>query len=107
MIKYSFQGYDGTGSTCTYPNGITVNGDAPLDTMISVVAHELVETVTDPEGTTWMDANGYENADKCVWRYGNAQLLPTGARYNVAVGSQKYLIQDNWDLNKNTCVNSA
>ena len=32
---------------------------------IDVGAHEVNEAMTDPEGTGWMDPNGYEVGDKC------------------------------------------
>jgi hypothetical protein len=32
--------------------------------MVSIIAHELIETVTDPDGNAWYDDKGYENADK-------------------------------------------
>lgn len=34
------------------------------DGLVSILAHELIETVTDPDGDAWYDAKGQENADK-------------------------------------------
>jgi hypothetical protein len=34
--------------------------------MISIVAHELVEAVSDPRVNAWLDGYGLENADKCA-----------------------------------------
>lgn len=55
---------------CGGPNASnSPNNDTGIDAMISVVAHELAEAVSDPEsdGTrAWEDAEGNENADKCA-----------------------------------------
>jgi len=32
------------------------------DAMVNVMAHELTETITDPNLDTWQDASGNENA---------------------------------------------
>ncbi|CAF4617947.1 unnamed protein product, partial [Rotaria socialis] len=32
--------------------------------MVSVIAHELVDTMSDPFGSAWFGATGNENADK-------------------------------------------
>lgn len=34
------------------------------DGLVSILAHELIETVSDPDGDAWYDAKGQENADK-------------------------------------------
>ena len=39
--------------------------------MASVIAHELVEAVSDPQLNAWYDRRGYENADKCAWTFGS------------------------------------
>ena len=64
--------------------------------MVSVIAHELEETNTDPDLNAWYDRRGYENADKCAWTFGTQSQLPSGAAYNVSFGSSKFLIQQNW-----------
>jgi hypothetical protein len=72
-----------------------------------VIAHELIETVTDPEGSAWYGAaesEGYashvENADKCAWIYPSKQGGGTDVSpaYNLTIGSEMYLIQGNWVL---------
>jgi hypothetical protein len=75
--------------------------------MLSVYAHELVEMVSDPELNAWCDRYGYENADKCAWKWGTyyySGATNTGY-YNEVVGSKRYLIQMNWDPTKGSCVN--
>ena len=63
--------------------------------MASVIAHEIVETVTDPQLNAWYDSRGYENGDKCAWNFGTTTTL-NGYQYNLIFNSKKYLIQQNW-----------
>jgi len=73
--------------------------NAGVDGMVSVIAHELEETNTDPNLNAWYDANGAEDADKCAWTFG--QILSqgsTGAYYNMTLptpsgGARPFLIQ--------------
>jgi hypothetical protein len=42
------------------------------DTMVSLIAHEMVEMLTDPvwapaARSAWLDQVGCENADMCSW----------------------------------------
>ncbi|WP_321474440.1 hypothetical protein [uncultured Paludibaculum sp.] len=103
-IKYSFVG---NASRCL--NGcaaqtISPNGNAGVDGMISVIAHELEEAATDPNLNAWYDSSGAENADKCAWTFGSTlTLLPSGAYYNMTLGSRNYLIQRNLDATNSKC----
>ena len=71
--------------------------------MVNMIAHELAETVTDPEINAWInpgpiqngDRNG-ENGDLCAWTFGNTKPLPNGSIYNVIFGTRPYLIQQLW-----------
>ena len=56
------------------------------------------ETITDPFLNAWYDSVGSENADKCAWTFGTTSTVGT-AKYNVTLGSIKYLIQQNWLAN--------
>jgi len=99
LIAYSFVG-DATGTSLGSCNGqgstTSPNANPAADAMTSVVAHELVEAVSDPQINTWVDAGGNENADKCAWTFGTQSLAPNGSYYNVIASSRKYLIQQNW-----------
>jgi hypothetical protein len=64
--------------------------------MVSVLAHEIDEAVTDPDLNAWYDATGYENADKCAWTYGTTYKATNGAVANVRIGTRDYLVQQNW-----------
>jgi Phosphate-induced protein 1 conserved region len=74
------------------------NGDSPADGMISIIAHELAEVVTDPYADAWYDAAGLENTDKCIWVFGNTYIAPNGAKANMKLGERDYLVQANWKL---------
>jgi hypothetical protein len=72
------------------------NNNPDADSMTTFVAHELEESVTDPDSNGWYDNNGNENADKCVWTFGAYTFLPNGSAYNMKLGNRPYLIQQNW-----------
>lgn len=94
------------------PNKLNSPNDNPgLDGMISTLAHELVEAITDPiidQG--WVDGTEYkwENADKCnnyfaPETYGvktcNGQCM-----YNMVLKGTMFYIQSNWSLKSQSCV---
>ncbi len=105
-LKYSFVGnsarcLSGCAAQATGPNG-----NAGIDGMLSVLAHELEETVSDPLPTSgWADSGGAENGDKCAWTFGaNPKIATNGAFYNLTLAAQSqptrnYLIQRNLDAN--------
>lgn len=76
------------------------NGDSPADGMVSIIAHELAEVVTDPYADAWYDAAGLENTDKCIWVFGETYLAPNGATANMKLGGRDYLVQANWKLDQ-------
>jgi hypothetical protein len=71
------------------------NGNVGADGMASIIAHELAEAASDPDLNAWYDRRGYENADKCAWTFGTTSGT-SGAKYNVELGTRKFLIQQNW-----------
>lgn len=96
-VKYAFVGNPVTQcpSACS-AQSVSPNGDLGADAMASVIAHELEEAVTDPELNAWYDSRGYENADKCAWKFGTTNSNPDGSKYNMSLGGSNYLIQQNW-----------
>jgi hypothetical protein len=72
------------------------NNNPGADSMASFVAHELEESVTDPDFNAWYDVNGNENGDLCVWTFGNTKALPNGSSFNMKLGNRPYMIQQNW-----------
>jgi len=102
-IKYSFVGnaarcLSGCAAQTTSPNG-----NAGVDGMLSVVAHELEEANSDPDLNAWYDASGAENADKCAWTFGGAQSCGGSGCSNVSWGGKSWLVQRNLDAQDNKC----
>jgi hypothetical protein len=97
LVKYGF-----VGSPLQCPSGcsaqtVSPNGNVGADGMANLLAHELSESVTDPDVRTgWFDQNGMENADKCAWKFGTTKRLSSGAKYNVTFGTRNWLLQENW-----------
>jgi len=95
-IKYSFVGNPARCISSCAAQTVGPNGNAGADGMASILSHELEEAVTDPDLNAWYDGQGAENADKCAWTFGTTTTLPSGAKYNMTLGSRNYLIQQNW-----------
>ncbi len=70
------------------------------DAMVTHLAHELTETITDPEGNApgglaWAGAgNEAENADQCYGQFGSTYQV-NGSRANQHIGGRDYLVQQN------------
>eukprot|EP00243_Klebsormidium_subtile_P001158 TRINITY_DN11_c0_g1_i1.p1 TRINITY_DN11_c0_g1~~TRINITY_DN11_c0_g1_i1.p1 ORF type:complete len:333 (+),score=53.85 TRINITY_DN11_c0_g1_i1:338-1336(+) len=100
--------YVGNGAACTRTNYCIVqnpspNGDAFVDGMASVFAHELAETASDPFLNAWTDSAG-ENADKCAWQFGTQYDAAKGGKYNlVGKNGMQFSIQMNWDITTGSC----
>jgi hypothetical protein len=96
-IKYAFVGNpDRCPSACEEQTVDSPNGNTGADGMASIIAHELEETITDPDLNAWYDRRGLENADKCAWTFGATSPSSNGSKYNMTLGSRQYLIQRNW-----------
>jgi hypothetical protein len=95
-IKYSFVGNPDRCPSACEAQTTGPNGNAGADGMASIIAHELEETVTDPDLNAWYDTRGRENADKCAWTFGSTSTAANGSKYNMTLGSRNYLIQQNW-----------
>jgi hypothetical protein len=95
-IKYSFVGNpDRCPSSCAMQT-TSPNGDAGVDGLISILAHELDEAQSDPDLNAWYDNRGYENEDKCAWTFGTTYTVSNGSMANLHVGNRDYLVQRNW-----------
>jgi hypothetical protein len=92
-------------SACSAQTGASPNNNVGADAMASVIAHETDEMVTDPDLNAWYDHRGYENADKCAWKYGTTYKVANGSYANMNLGGRDYLIQQNWEnANGGNCV---
>ena len=98
--KYAFVGDPATTAGCLAQSvGPNLAG---ADSMLSVVAHELEETVTDPQLNAWYSTNGNENGDKCAWTWGQITRQSNGGYSNMTIGVTNYLIQQNFRLGSKT-----
>jgi hypothetical protein len=104
-IKYSWVGNPQNlcPNSCS-DQSVSPNGNLGADAMISVIAHEAAEAVTDPDLNAWYDSNGEEIADKCAWIFGTTHKLSNGASYNMIVNGYKYLIQELWNQRTQSCT---
>jgi len=106
-IKYAFIGDPSSNlASCAPQVASSPNGNPAADAMVSAIAHEFVEAVSDPLGLSWYDQAGFENADKCAWTYGKASKTANGSYANMTLDDRQYLIQQNVAANTNTCVSS-
>jgi hypothetical protein len=97
-VKFAFVGNPSRVSMCIPPENSTTspNGQVPADALLSTLAHEIVETVTDPHLDAWVNPDEQEDADLCAWDFGVERTLTGGARANVHMGDHDYLLQRQW-----------
>jgi hypothetical protein len=95
-LKYSFVGNPDRCPAACEAQTTGPNGNAGADGMASIIAHELEESVTDPNLNAWYDTRGQENADKCAWTFGATYTTGNGAAANMVLGGRNFLIQQNW-----------
>jgi len=91
----AFQNFTSQYNSACSAQTTSPNGNVALDAMANIMVHEVDEVLTDPNFGAWYDANGAESADKCAWAFGTIYSTGT-AKYNVQLGSLKYLIQMDW-----------
>jgi Phosphate-induced protein 1 conserved region len=104
-IKYVF-----IGDTTKCPSSCSVlksdgsnspNKNFQADSLVNLIAYELIKTSSDPNRNGWYDINGNENGDKCIWKFGKVYqgtTLNSQGYWSQSIGEQKYLIQMNWGL---------
>lgn len=101
------------GSCADYYNLRTSpNGMPAIDAMLSVIAHELVESISDPDlfknKEAWATPYLQENGDVCGWKFGETYRLEDNeAIANMNIAGVDYLIQQNWSPAKGECVTGA
>jgi hypothetical protein len=84
------------------------NGDRGVDGLLSVLAQEVTEAITDPTGQQWWErASGNENGDKCAWQFGTVFANGAGRKYETCFPDNRcYLLQTNW-LKSGGCAITA
>jgi hypothetical protein len=93
--RYGFIGNAARCITSCAAQSTGPNGNAGVDGMVSVLAHELEEAATDPDGNTWYARSGKENGDDCAWTFGTTYQTSNGAYANMKLGTRDFLIQRN------------
>jgi hypothetical protein len=68
------------------PQDATSTHSQGLEALANVSGHEISEAVTDPQINAWLDAQGYENSDKCAWTFNGP----------VNLGGTSWKVQGNW-----------
>ena len=114
-VKFGFIGNPNRNLAACSVQSTSPNGNAGVDAMVSVIAHELVETVTDPLLNAWYNSAGSENSDMCSWTFGSRLQLTGGAYWNVTlptqpgqpVGTRNYLLQRQLGVNDSKCYINA
>ena len=72
--------------------------DEVADNIITTMAHEIMETITDPYKMTWRISDGSEIADVCNgWAgsiyEGSVKRLKNGSYANTQIGNRHYLLE--------------
>jgi hypothetical protein len=103
-IKYAFIGnVDRCPGGCTFGElGPGPNNNVGADGMANMIAHELLETVTDPDGNAWGTPDT-EVGDLCNFVHGNEFLAPDGAPADVTLDGLHFLIQEMLDDTTGAC----
>jgi len=113
LIKYGFIGNPNRSLAACAVQSVSPNGNAAVDAMVSVIAHELVETVTDPFLNAWYNGAGSENSDMCAWTFGSqTKVSSNGSYWNVNLPtrggqSRNYLLQRQLGVNDSKCYINA
>jgi hypothetical protein len=81
------------------PPGADPQGYPDPEVEIDIAAHEVNEAITDPEGSGWMDPNGFEVGDKCETGPQTGSPLgfaSDGSPYDQVINGHQYLLQEEW-----------
>lgn len=100
-IIYANEPY-GDPTYCQVPGQPSPNGDVPADTATTSASHELTESITDPEGTGWINSAGSEIGDLCAYNYG-VNTYDLGAA-NQSWNGHFYELQQEWNNHTGACV---
>jgi hypothetical protein len=94
-IKFAFF-FDLTGDAGCDPADLRNDYSQATEALANVSIHEIAEAMTDPQLNAWYDKQGYENADKCAWKFSaNGVQLVSGGYF--------WKIQGEWDNATSSC----
>lgn len=96
---YAYTGDPIVETTAVNNPGNDPEGYPDAEVVINIIAHEVNEAMTDPEGVGYMDPNGFEVGDKCEFgpQVGTPLgFAPDGSPFNQMVNGHEYMIQDMW-----------
>lgn len=93
-LAYAFIGNAARCITSCAAQSTSPNGNAGVDGMVSVTAHELEEATTDTNAG-WYARSGSENGDDCAWTFGATYAVSNGSYANMKLGTRDFLIQRN------------
>ncbi len=99
-----FQNVPGCSSRAGTPNG------ALVDSTNNVLSHELTETITDPDGSAWINILdnglfGQEIGDECSFLQLNASFVPIAFDpSNVTLNGKPYAIQPEYNNADHACT---
>ncbi len=99
-IAYAFIGNAARCITSCAAQSTSPNGNAGVDGMVSVTAHELEEATTDTNAG-WYARSGSENGDDCAWTFGATYQVSNGSYANMKLGTRDFLIQRNVKMQSN------
>ena len=71
------------------------------ESLVNVTSHELAEALTDPQLNAWYDRSGYENGDKCAWKFNPANA--DGSVLLTPTASYAWKLQGEWDNATSAC----
>ena len=89
-------------------NSLQLDGSSP-PTQNSLLSHELIESITDPDGDAWWNFSGdldllqFEIGDECQWV--NFQPMTAGFLLDeVSLNGRQYFIQSEYNDHSNGCT---
>jgi len=75
-IKFAFIGNPDRCPAACEAQTTSPNSNAGADGMASIIAHELDESVSDPDLNAWANTGIEENGDLCAWNFGTEYRVP-------------------------------
>jgi hypothetical protein len=93
-VLYAFVPTPTNSAPCNYVQGLACNGLAvPTQSVVNHVAHELMETITDPFGDGWSNL-GSEISDRCSAEFDHC----------VSLAGAQWQLQEQWSNAAHACV---